>query len=399
MVMILTLIGCGTGNEKKAMTAETQPEESREELLLSYYWETENHQKALEQVIQKYNLSQDKYFLTTKYIPFADFNKSLSISIAGNDSPDLVIVDIADFASYASMGVFEDLTDRLDTSEYYENAMQSCTMDGRVYGIPFGCNSLAFFYNESLLKEAQTEVPKTWEELKEAAVRLSGNKVCGLAFSGVQYEEGTFNYLPWLWSAGADYDGIDSENGIRALQYIRDLTISGGLSREIINWTQGDVMNQFAAGNVAMMINGSWQIPTMREMDLDFEWNVTAIPRDQFAVSGFGGENFAVLKGNHVDGAIDFLNFVTSKEQVEQYIDEFGYLSARMDVAEQQYQGDAVMQVFTEQMQYARMRGPHPEWPEISDAISGAFNKVIIEEGSISQVAKEAQEKIDKIVW
>lgn len=391
MAVILALAGCGTKAEKTEIAAKVQQKEMKEELILSYYWETEKHQKSLEQLIQKYNESQDKYFLTTKYIPYADFNKNLSISIAGNDSPDLVIIDIADFASYASMGVFEDLTGKLDTGEYYENAMESCTMNGGIYGIPFGCNCLAFFYNETLLKDAQIEVPKTWEELERAAARLSGNKVCGLAFSGVQYEEGTFNYLPWLWSAGADYDTIDSKEGIRALEFIRDLTISGGLSKEIINWTQGDVMNQFASGNVAMMINGSWQIPTMREMNLDFDWNVAAIPKDRLEVSGYGGENFAVLKGNHVEGAVDFLEFATSKEQVGQYIDDFGYLAARRDVADQQYREDGVMRVFTEQMKYARVRGPHPKWPEISDAISGAFNKAIIEEGAVSAIAWEAQ--------
>ena len=40
-----------------------------------YYWETEGHQVALDQVIQDYNGSQDKYEVTAKYVPFADFKK------------------------------------------------------------------------------------------------------------------------------------------------------------------------------------------------------------------------------------------------------------------------------------------------------------------------------------
>ena len=39
--------------------------------------------------------------------------------------------------------------------------------------------------------------------------------------------------------------------------------------------------------------------------------------------------------------------------------------------------GDAVMQQFIALMQYAQARGPQPEWPSISDALSTAFNKVI----------------------
>lgn len=43
------------------------------------------------------------------------------------------------------------------------------------------------------------------------------------------------------------------------------------MSKEVINWTQGDVMNQFISGNIAMMVNGPWQVPTMREQAPDPE--------------------------------------------------------------------------------------------------------------------------------
>ena len=35
------------------------------------------------------------------------------------------------------------------------------------------------------------------------------------------------------------------------------------------------------------------------------------------------------------------------------------------------------MQKFTEEMQYAQPRGPHAQWPEISDALSLAVNESI----------------------
>ena len=49
-------------------------------------------------------------------------------------------------------------------------------------------------------------------------------------------------------------------------------------------------------------------------------------------------------------------------------------------------------------MQYAQARGPLPEWPEISDAISLAFNKVITGDSEPEQAAEEAQATIDKIM-
>ena len=47
-----------------------------------------------------------------KYIPFADFKKQLSIG-ASAELPDLVIIDSPDHASYAAMGIFADISDKV----------------------------------------------------------------------------------------------------------------------------------------------------------------------------------------------------------------------------------------------------------------------------------------------
>lgn len=243
-----------------------------------------------------YNESQDAYNMTAKYVPFADFKKQLSIGASASELPDLVILDSPDHASYASMGIFADITGKFDVSTYYEGPVASATLDDTLYGVPFGCNCLALYYNEDMFETAGiTEAPTTWDELKEAAEKLTSDNVTGLAFCSVQNEEGTFNFVPWLWSTGATSYEINSENGIRALSFVKDLIDSGVMSKECINWTQGDVMNQFISGNVAMMINGPWQIPTMREEAPDLNYNVALIPMDTEYASVIGGENYAVV--------------------------------------------------------------------------------------------------------
>ena len=71
------------------------------------------------------------------------------------------------------------------------------------------------------------------------------------------------------------------------------------MPREVINWTQGDVMNQFISGNLAMMIS-PWQVPTMREQaPTSSGTNVALIPADAQNASVLGGENFAVIAGGN----------------------------------------------------------------------------------------------------
>lgn len=49
-------------------------------------------------------------------------------------------------------------------------------------------------------------------------------------------------------------------------------------------------------------------------------------------------------------------------------------------------------------MNYANARGPLPEWPDISDAISLAFNEVMTGANTPEDAAAKAQATIDGII-
>lgn len=415
----MILAGCGSGSEQGAADApqadtgaaasEAEPEtdepaaaageaSAEGNVTIWYYWETEGHQEALNHIIDEFNSSNSGVTVEAKYVPFADFKKQLSIGASASELPDLVILDNPDHASYAAMGIFADLTGRFDVSTYYDGPVNSCTLDGKLYGVPFGSNDLVLFYNKDMLETAGCEVPATWDDLLATAKACTTDNVSGFAHCALQNEEGTFNFLPWMWSTGATSYEINSEGGIKALKFVKDMVDSGAMTKEAINWTQGDTMHQFIAGNLAMMINGTWQIPTMREDAPDVNWGVAPIPIDAQPVSGLGGENYAVIAGGNEDGAIKFLEYAVSGDTCLYMMQQMGYISSDSTIAEGQFEGDEVYQVFVDQMQYAQARGPLPEWPEISDAISLAFNKVITGDSEPEQAAEEAQATIDKIM-
>lgn len=412
MVLLMTLLAsCGGGNadsskdpavdNTKTPSGENTPaggDSEAEPVTIWYYWETEKHQITLDKIIQDYNASQSKYIVTAKYVPFADFKKQLSIGASADELPDIAILDSPDHASYVAMDIFEDITGKYDVSNYYPNTINSCTIDGKLYGIPLAVNCLALYYNKDMLEAANVEVPTTWDELRAAAKTLTTDSVTGLALCSVQNEEGTFNFAPWLWSTGATSYDINNDNGIRALTFIQDLFKDGSVSKECINWTQGDVMNQFISGNVAMMENGPWQIPTMQAEAPDLNWGVTLIPKDTEYASVLGGENYAVVKGGNVEGSLDFLTFATNPENIKYLMEGIGQISADQTIAETQFDADSLYQPFVEQLQYAQARGPLADWPSVSDAISLAFNKVITGTATPADAAAEAQATIDSIV-
>lgn len=403
MMAMGMLAGCGGSSEDTETTEGGEKQEAKAEgetqdVTIWYYWETEGHQVALDKVIQDYNDSQDDYEVTAKYVPFADFKKQLSIGASADELPDIAILDSPDHASYATMGIFEDLTGKFDVDNYYEGTVNSCTLDGKLYGVPFGANCLALYYNEDMLNEKGCTVPTTWDELMDTAKSLTTDSVSGLAFCSVQNEEGTFNFVPWLWSTGAGSYEIDSEGGIKALTFAKDLVDSGVMSKECTNWTQGDVMNQFISGNVAMMVNGPWQIPTMQQEAPDLNWKVTLIPKDSEYASCLGGENYAVIKGGNTEGALAFLEYATEEEQVKYMMDAFGYISADQTIAENQFEEGSPYEPFVEELQYAQARGPLADWPSVSDAISLAFNEAMTGVSTPEDAAAKAQATIDGIV-
>ena len=111
LAMILTaamaaglVAGCGNSESTEEPNASDAGESAEtSEVTIWYYYETEGHQVAINQVIDDYNESQDTYSVTAEYVPFADFKKQLSVGVSADELPDIVIIDSPDHAAYATM--------------------------------------------------------------------------------------------------------------------------------------------------------------------------------------------------------------------------------------------------------------------------------------------------------
>jgi multiple sugar transport system substrate-binding protein len=148
-----------------------------------------------------------------------------------------------------------------------------------------------------------------------------------------------------------------------------------------------------------MMFNGPWQVPTLKKDAPNLKWNVALIPKDKQYASVLGGENWGVVKGKNVDATVKFLKYMVKADVYKSYIGKFGYFPSRKDLAsDPQFTGDPIYKVFIEELQYASPRGPHPKWPELSNAVSQALQEVITGSKTPETAAKDAQAKIDKVI-
>jgi len=398
--------GCGskaitttTGDSTKAASTE------KTKLTLWHYFDGQQQQKAMENLTTKFNASQDKIEASVEFVPRAELTKQFTIGLVADKLPDMGLVDNPDMASFAAMGLFADISDKVnafpDKDKFYAGPIASCQLDGKYYGLPLGSNDLALFYNKDMFTAAGVQPPTTFEELKIVAKKLTKTGTTyGLAISAPKNEEGTFQYLPWLLATGAKYNEVGSDAGISGLKYLTDLIKDGSMSKEVINWTQNDLEKQFVTNKAAMIVDGPWIINTIKADAPNLNWGVVKIPKDKVYASDLGGENWGIIKGHHEAEAWEFIKYTQQKDIMNEYIAEFGYIPSRKDIAESndKITKDPIMSVFLDELQYAMPRGPHPKWPQISDAMSTALQESFTNTKTPEQAAKDAQVKIDAIL-
>jgi multiple sugar transport system substrate-binding protein len=211
--------------------------------------------------------------------------------------PDVLMLDNPDLQQIAATGALAPLSDfGLNADGYVKGVVDASTFDGKLYGLQPVTNTIGLFYNKDILARAGVTPPKTWEELKAAAKKLTKGKQYGLAFSAPANYEGTWQFLPFMWSNGGDEKNIATPQVAAALQLWVDLVKDGSASKSVVNWTQADVNDQFKAGNAAMMVNGPWQFPVLNA-EKSLHYDVVPIPSPQAgnkAVAPLGGETWAV---------------------------------------------------------------------------------------------------------
>ncbi len=335
-------------------------------------------------------------------------DETMRAAMAGN-GPDIVTIDNPNVAMFASRGALLDLTPFLDkskvidTKQIYTGPLENATWDHKVYAIPREVNTLALYYSEDAFKAAGLDPdkpPQTWDELYADAQKLTNpsKSVYGLAFSAIGTEEGTFQFLPFIQTADASWNSLNSPGAIRAIQFWQKLIDSKVASPDTLSRTQSEAAQNFINGNAAMDIDGPWELPGISK-GAKFKWRVALLPVEKAGApraSALGGLDHAILKSSKNPAlAFEFLEYMYSQQP--RAWNEFGLLPPSKNTITKDPQWPEAYKVFSEQMVYARPRGPNPNWMQISKAIYTAMQQVLTHQADASTAMKNAQADIDKI--
>lgn len=387
-----------------AATAVTASAADKKEVVIWDYFETDAQKQMMQSLIDEFNASQDEYEASHVYVPFADYEKQLTLGIASGELPDLVILDGCGMASFIQLGLFGDISDAdINWDEYMEGPMESTMLDGKHYGIPFATNCTALFYNKDLFDAAGIDYPDentTWDEFHEMAKALTKDGVSGFGNAATNTDEGTFQCLQWLYTAGGSY--TDIEDGVDAYKLMQEMIEDGSWTKECVNWTQSDVNNNFMAGNLAMQQNGPWQIPGIEANAPDLNYGVTVLPKkdadSEQATSILGGENMGVVNKDDTSGAEAFLKYYHQTDVMVDAMKQYGSYPPKTEAAKDSYwTDDPIQKAFLTQIDTSIPRGPSAAWPSYSSAIQTGFQEVMTSAKTPEQAAKDTQAAVDAV--
>ncbi|HIJ64520.1 MAG TPA: extracellular solute-binding protein, partial [Candidatus Hydrogenedentes bacterium] len=255
--------------------------------------------------------------------------------------PDLLdCYDSGQLMAYVRSDIAMDVTDELaergvDMSEIWPCAAPLYAYQGRVYGHPGNANAVAILYNERLFDEAGLPYPAgewTWDEFIDVAQKLTTYDERGRPtqfgfigpWDGTLYQSVIKQWGGSMYTPEGTRCVLDSSETIAAMEFMRDLIYehkvmpTPGQEASMATaggWSPG-VLSLYGAEKGAMAVAGRWWLMLFRKEDYaHLRLGAAPLPRGPSDMITGGGRATLVNKhGKHIEGALEFLEFLHSEE-------------------------------------------------------------------------------------
>lgn len=321
-IMAITVVGSifvGCKSEGKVDGASG----SEEQKLVVWCWDQSFNGAALKIAEEIYKKDNPNFTLEIVDMSKTDLEQKLNTNLVSGVTsglPDFILANDINIAKYINSyeGAFVDLSDAVNYDDFSQYKVDSVTVDGKKYAVPFDIGSAGMFYRTDYLEEAGFKAEDleniTWERYIEIGKVVK--EKTGKDMLTVNPNEDTLIPI-MLNSAGAWFTTEDNKANFvgnevlkESLEVFRELSTSG-IAKPVTGWSE--FVGSFNNGDVATVISAVWQIPTIMDAkDQSGKWAVAPIPRlstdGAKNASNEGGSSWMVLESSkNKDLAIDFL--------------------------------------------------------------------------------------------
>jgi multiple sugar transport system substrate-binding protein len=385
------------------------------------YWQYvfETRVQAMDQLIANFEAANPDITVKHTTFPYADYQTRVVAAKAAGQGPDVVQLFYGWLDNFVAGELVQPLSQEMFPHDQIEAEffpiVTAMKRGGEYYGLPTAVRSLALFYNKALFEEAGLDPenpPGTIAEMVAAAEATTKRDGGGnITSAGMTLDMAGQDHQWWRevlvrQHGGSPYNEdytqvtYNDEAGAAALKFYTDLQLVQKVG-------QAGFMDEgqaaFRAGLAAMTIDGTFRLGAFSSIDT-FEWAVTELPANAEGVrsnyaSYFANAIGASAQGEELAAAEKFLQYISSEEAMQIWLEVVGELPARTTAAlTDDNLGDPVRAPFLKGLEYAHTTLFVDEAAQRQVTIDMA-NRVLLEgqsvEESVAQAAAAEQAIID----
>ncbi|OUS68929.1 sugar ABC transporter substrate-binding protein [Paenibacillus sp. MY03] len=304
--------------------------------------------------------------ITIETFAWAEFYTKWTTGLLSGQVPDVSTAlpnHVVEMLDADAIIPIDDVIDNIGRDRFYEAPLKEGSMDGKSYSIPLYSHAQVMWYRKDLLEKAGLEVPKTWAELKEAAVKLSSPPdVYGMSVPmgiGDMLSTRFLNF--YVRSAGETLiteDGkanLTSQAAIDGIKYWTDL-YKAVSPTGALNFKTLDQSTLFYQGKTAFDFNSGFHIGGVETNSPALLDHIDAAPIPKVNASdpdqGIETSNIPMVvwkESKHPEIAKAFVESLYEKEEYIKFLHSVpaGMLPALKDIAEEPaYLADPTIEKF-----------------------------------------------------
>jgi multiple sugar transport system substrate-binding protein len=290
-------------------------------------------------------------------IPNDSYLQKVGAAAGSRALPDLLAADVVYAPNYVKQGLLRDITATVKALPAYGKLakahLDAASRDGKTFAVPHKVDSSLIFYNKDLYTKAGLDPqkpPRTFAELyaHAKAIRALGGDTYGFYWGGNCPGCNAYTMFPYAVAAGrpplaADGTKADIDNPAFAetMALYKRLTDEGIAPSSVKTEDGATWTASFLAGKVGIFPAGSFVFPEAIAK-AKFDWGVTPLmaPDGSRTATFVGGDVLGVSSSaKQPDAALDFLTWTLGDGAQVDIIAKNGDLTARTDLAGNQYSG------------------------------------------------------------
>jgi multiple sugar transport system substrate-binding protein len=396
------LTGC-SGDKEEASKEIKGTKDKPVEITLAGWGSSPEEGALLKQVLKDF---EDKHpNIKVKHEVIQDqYMDVLKTRLIGGEGPDVFYLDAFEAPGMIETGVIEPLDEYVDkdfdTDDFEKPMIEAFQKDGKSYGFPKGYSTLALFYNKKMLADAGVEVPKTWDELKEASKKLTkGKEVYGF---GQNPELARTLFIAESMGGKAvkdDKANFTDPKVLEGLQMYVDQALIDKTAAQPSEVGAGWTGEMFGQGKAAMVLEGNWAIPYIQNTFKDIDFGTAEVP----TIDGKNGTMaFTVAYAMNAaskkkEASWELISYLTGKEGMETWTSKGFELPTRKSVAEKLgYDKDELRGALVAGAPYATVWSRGVNLPIIFTNFNNQFTSAYLGEQPLKDALKKAEETANK---